>query len=97
MLIIKVNNPEALLLHISDFFSNNDFLEVDHGVLYLNVLLVEHFVGIVLKVLHTPGHVWVFFNNLLDHLLLGIMEVRKTRFHVVRLSLRSKWMKIRMT
>jgi len=83
VLIIKVNNPEALLLHISDLFSNDDFLEVDHGVLYLNVLLVEHFIGIVLKVLHTPSHVWVFFNNLLDHLLLGIMEVCKARFHVV--------------
>ena len=94
MLIIKVNNPEALLLHISNLFSNDDFLEVDHGVLYLNVLLVEHFVGIDLEVLHTPSHVWVFFNNLRDHLLLGIMEVCKVRLHVVRLSLGSEWRKI---
>ena len=94
VLVIKVNNPEALLLHISNLFSNNDFLEVDHGVLHLNVLLIEHFIGIEIKVLHTPSHVWVFINNLRDHFLLGIMEVSKAGFHVVRLSFRGKWREI---
>lgn len=75
VLVIEIDSSETILLDVPDFLSDDDFLEINHGMLHFDILLIEHFVCIVVVVLHSPSHVWVFLHNLCNDFLFGVVEV----------------------
>jgi hypothetical protein len=62
---------ESFLLYISYFFSDDDLLEVYHGVLYFNILILKHIFCLFLVIVvfaegvYSPSHVRVFVDHLL--------------------------------
>jgi hypothetical protein len=97
VLVVEVHSPESFLLHVSDLLSNDNLLEVNHGVFNFNILLTEDLISIRIIILHAPGHVWILFDDFSNDLLLSIMEVGKARLIMILLPMRCEWRQVWVT
>jgi hypothetical protein len=89
VLVIEVDIVEATLLDISDFFTDNNLLEIDHRVLNLNIFILEYllrllfvFILILTEIVNCPCHVRVFIDHLFNNFLSRVMEINEGIFDV---------------
>lgn len=75
MFMIEVDIFEIIFSIASNFLSDDHHLEVDDGVLGLDVLVFDQFFTCALGSMETPSHVRIFCNNLTYCFLFGIMKI----------------------
>ena len=101
LLVIERDCMESIFLYISDFLSDDHFLEVNHRMLYLHVLVLKYFLSllfviILAEVFNGPCHVRVFVDHLLDNLLRRVVEISEMLLHMECFLVLSKRWQLRM-
>jgi hypothetical protein len=51
LLVVESDCMESIFLYISDLLSDDNFLEVDHGMLYLYILVLKYFLRLLFVVM----------------------------------------------
>lgn len=86
LLVVESDCMESIFLYISDLLSDDNFLEVDHGMLYLYILVLKYFLRLLFvvmaEIINWERHMRVLVNHLLDNLLRRVMEIGEILLHM---------------